>query len=63
MDQYLCEVCGYVYNPHKGDTESQTPRGTAFQDLKEDWICPVCSASRRHFEIFQADAGVSVHKI
>ncbi|WP_084511474.1 rubredoxin [Desulfatibacillum aliphaticivorans] len=63
MDQYLCEVCGYVYDPHKGDRESQTSPGTAFQDLKQDWTCPVCSGSRRHFEKRQEDLRVRLRKV
>ncbi|MBI9075672.1 MAG: rubredoxin [Desulfatibacillum sp.] len=63
MEEYFCEVCGYVYNPLKGDGESQTPPGTAFNDLKVDWTCPVCSGSRRHFEKYQGDVGVHLQTV
>lgn len=40
MDKYACEVCGYVYDPEKGDPRSRIGPGTAFEDLPDDWICP-----------------------
>jgi flavin reductase (DIM6/NTAB) family NADH-FMN oxidoreductase RutF/rubredoxin len=50
MAKYKCSVCGYVYDPEKGDPESNIPPGTAFEDLPEDWTCPVCGASKDEFE-------------
>jgi rubredoxin len=50
MKKYVCSVCGYVYDPAKGDPESNIPAGTAFEDLPDDWSCPVCGASKDQFE-------------
>ncbi|MFZ5585086.1 MAG: rubredoxin [Thermodesulfobacteriota bacterium] len=50
MKKYVCGVCGYVYDPAKGDPESNIPAGTAFEDLPDDWSCPVCGATKDQFE-------------
>ncbi len=50
MDKYVCSVCGYVYDPAKGDPENGIPPQTAFEKLPEDWTCPVCGASKSDFE-------------
>jgi len=50
MEKYTCTICGYVYDPEKGDPESGTPPGTAFEDLPEDWTCPICGADKSQFE-------------
>ena len=49
MKSYVCDVCGYIYDPAEGDTESDVPQGTAFEKLPEDWICPVCGAPKDQF--------------
>ncbi|MEW6080403.1 MAG: rubredoxin [Bacillota bacterium] len=46
---HTCSVCGYVYDPEKGDPESGVKPGTAFQDLPDDWTCPVCGAGKDAF--------------
>jgi rubredoxin len=50
MDRYVCSVCGYVYIPENGDPENGIAPGTKFEDLPEDWVCPVCGASKSDFE-------------
>jgi len=50
MQKYVCGVCGYVYDPKKGDREAGIPPGTAFEDLPDDWTCPVCGAAKDEFE-------------
>lgn len=50
MDKYECQVCGYVYNPEDGDPDSGVSAGTAFEDLPDDWVCPVCGADKDQFE-------------
>jgi flavin reductase (DIM6/NTAB) family NADH-FMN oxidoreductase RutF/rubredoxin len=50
MDKYVCSVCGYVYDPDKGDPESGIAAGTAFEDLPNDWVCPICGAGKDAFE-------------
>jgi rubredoxin len=50
MDRYVCSVCGYVYDPAEGDPESGINPGTSFDDLPDDWCCPVCGATKDQFE-------------
>jgi rubredoxin len=50
MDTYVCQVCGYVYDPAVGDPDNGIPAGTRFEDLPDEWTCPVCGASKDDFE-------------
>ncbi len=50
MTKYRCIVCGYIYNPEKGDPDSGISPGISFQDLPDDWICPVCGVGKDQFE-------------
>ena len=50
MDKYICVVCGYVYDPELGDPENGIAPGTAFEDLPEDWVCPLCGVGKDEFE-------------
>jgi len=50
MSKYECSVCGYTYDPAEGDPEHGVPPGTAFENLPEDWVCPVCGADKSQFE-------------
>jgi len=50
MDKYVCTVCGYVYDPALGDPDSGIAAGTAFEDLPDDWVCPICGAAKDAFE-------------
>jgi rubredoxin len=50
MDKYVCSVCGYVYDPEEGDPDSGVNPGTAFEDIPDDWTCPVCGAAKDQFE-------------
>jgi rubredoxin len=49
MQKYVCILCGYVYDPSIGDAEGNIPPGTAFQDLPQDWICPICGVGVEEF--------------
>jgi rubredoxin len=49
MDKWECSVCGYIYDPEKGDPEHNVPPGTPFEQLPENWTCPVCGASKDQF--------------
>jgi len=49
MKKYVCSVCGYVYDPELGDPDSGVAPGTAFEDLPDDWRCPVCGAEKQNF--------------
>ncbi len=50
MDKYVCTVCGYIYDPAKGDPEAGIAAGTAFENLPDGWVCPVCGAGKDAFE-------------
>lgn len=50
MDKYVCGVCGYVYDPAVGDPDNGVEPGTSFEDLPDDWTCPVCGAGKEEFE-------------
>jgi len=50
LPKYKCEVCGYIYDPDKGDPDSGIAPGTFFEDLPDDWVCPVCGAGKDEFE-------------
>jgi flavin reductase (DIM6/NTAB) family NADH-FMN oxidoreductase RutF/rubredoxin len=47
---YVCSVCGYVYDPAKGDPDNGISPGTKFEDLPDSWTCPVCGADKSKFE-------------
>lgn len=50
MKKYICTVCQWVYAPEKGDPESGIQPGTAFEDIPEDWVCPLCGVGKDDFE-------------
>ncbi|WP_457572026.1 rubredoxin [Desulfovulcanus sp.] len=49
MERWVCAICGYVYDPAEGDPENGVAAGTKFEDLPEDWVCPVCGATKANF--------------
>lgn len=50
MDRYVCSICGYVYDPEQGDPDNGVEPGTKWEDVPDDWECPVCGASKDDFE-------------
>jgi rubredoxin len=46
---YVCEQCGYIYDPAKGDKKGKISAGVNFEDLPEEWKCPLCGARRSRF--------------
>lgn len=50
MKKYICTVCQWVYDPAIGDPESGIAAGTAFEDIPEDWCCPLCGVGKEDFE-------------
>jgi rubredoxin len=50
MQKYICGPCGYIYDPEEGDPDADIAPGTAFEDLPEDWVCPVCGVGKDEFE-------------
>lgn len=51
MDKYVCDVCGYIYDPAVGDPDNGIEPGTAFEDLPEDWLCPLCGVGKDEFSM------------
>lgn len=49
MDKYVCNICGYIYDPEVGDPDSGIAAGTKFEDIPEDWVCPVCGVGKGDF--------------
>ncbi|AEE13067.1 MULTISPECIES: rubredoxin [Porphyromonas] len=49
MKKYVCDVCGHVYDPAEGDPDSGIAPGTPFEDLPDDWECPLCGVSKDQF--------------
>ena len=48
--QYLCRVCGLVYDEAVGDADSGLAPGTRFDDIPDDWACPICGVTKADFE-------------
>lgn len=51
MDKYVCDVCGYIYDPQVGDSDNNIDPGTSFEDLPDDWECPLCGVGKDEFSI------------
>ena len=49
MAKYECTVCGYIYDPEQGDPDSNIAPGTPFEELPDDWECPICGAAKSEF--------------
>ena len=47
--KYVCDICGWVYDEAKGSPENGIPAGTKFQDLPEDFVCPLCGVGKDNF--------------
>ena len=51
--KYVCNVCGYVYDETTGDPDNGIEPGTAFEDLPDDWVCPLCDVSKDMFSEYE----------
>jgi rubredoxin len=49
MKKYICELCGYIYDPEVGDPDSGIAPGTPFESIPDDWACPLCGAEKSDF--------------
>lgn len=52
-DKYICDVCGYIYDPEVGDPDGGIAPGTAFEDIPDDWVCPVCGVGKDDFSLYE----------
>ena len=53
MQKYICEVCGWIYDPAIGDADGGIDPGTPFEEIPNDWQCPVCGAKKEDFEPYE----------
>jgi rubredoxin-NAD+ reductase len=53
MAKYVCDVCGWEYDPEVGDPDNGIAPGTAFEDLPDDFECPVCSVGKDEFSVVE----------
>jgi rubredoxin len=53
MKKYVCIVCGYIYDPAVGDIDNGVAAGTKFQDIDDEWLCPLCGVPKSDFEIVE----------
>lgn len=51
--KYRCTVCGYIYNPDEGDPPGGVSEGTSFDDVPDDWTCPICGVPKTDFEVYE----------
>jgi len=55
MQKWRCTVCDYLYDPELGDPENGIEPGTLFEDLPDDWVCPICAEEKEVFEPYDAE--------
>ena len=51
--KYICLVCDHIYDPVEGDPDGGIAPGTPFEDIQDDWVCPVCGPAKEDFEIMR----------
>ena len=54
FNKYICHACGYIYDEAEGDPDSGLAAGTRFEDIPEDWACPLCGVTKSDFEPYSA---------
>jgi rubredoxin len=50
MEKFVCGICGYVYDEAAGDPDNGVAPGTKWDDVSDDWVCPMCGADKSAFE-------------
>ncbi|MGI6226948.1 MAG: rubredoxin [Peptococcales bacterium] len=63
MAKYECSVCGYVYDEEKGIPEAGIAPGTAWEEIPEDWVCPLCGATKSEFKLQDESKGTVERKV
>ena len=48
--KYICTVCDFIYDPEIGDPEGGIEPGKQFEDIPDDWVCPLCGVGKEDFE-------------
>lgn len=49
MKKFICDICGYIYDPSLGDPDNNIEPGTEFYDIPNDWVCPLCGVDKSQF--------------
>ena len=49
MDKYVCDLCGYIYDPAEGDPDNGVAPGTPWEQVPADWVCPLCGVGKDQF--------------
>jgi len=53
VTRWICDPCGFVYDPEEGDPDGGIDPGTPFEDIPEDWMCPICGATKADFRALE----------
>ena len=53
MKQYVCDPCGWIYDHEVGDPDGGIEPGTAFEDIPDDWVCPLCGVGKDMFSVVE----------
>ena len=53
MNKYICSACGYVYDPALGDENTGIAPGTSFEDIPDEWLCPLCEEGKDSFSVYE----------
>ncbi|HOV74147.1 MAG TPA: rubredoxin [Candidatus Hydrogenedentes bacterium] len=52
MQKYICDICLWVYDPEEGHPDSGVEPGTKWEDIPDDWVCPICGVGKEKFSPF-----------
>ncbi|MGL4672201.1 MAG: rubredoxin [Cetobacterium sp.] len=50
MEKWKCNICNWIYDPENGDSENGVAPETSWEDVPEDWVCPICGVGKEDFE-------------
>ena len=53
MKKYVCDPCGWIYDPEVGDPDGGIEPATAFEDIPDDWVCPICGVGKDMFSVVE----------
>ncbi|HHX18958.1 MAG TPA: rubredoxin [Clostridiaceae bacterium] len=53
MKKYICDMCGYIYDPEMGDPDNGVAPGTPFEDIPDEWVCPLCGVPKSEFSLHE----------
>ena len=63
MKKYVCDTCGWEYDPEVGNPDNGIEPGTAFEDLPEDFVCPVCGVGKDEFSEAQSNVQFTIYYV